>query len=277
MIIGWRGEPGNIDEPQHNKIGSITKTLLDVVGISYDILDPNNYQKQIIDAKLFCEKNQQPYAIIVRPDLFESYELGSCILDIDGLVREQAIQNIVESIDPHDLILSTTGKTSRELYEVCEIHPRGHDNNFYNVGSMGHVSAIGLEVALHQNNKVVYVLDGDGAMIMHMGSLATIGHYQPNNLIHIIFDNNSHESTGGQPTVSETIDIPSVLKACNYKNVSYIHSKSELSDVLLLPNQGLTGIVVQIKKGSRKNLGRPSDSPKKTKIRFMEKIVNGSY
>ena len=126
-----------------------------------------------------------------------------------------------------------------------------------------------------QNNNNVYILDGDGAMIMHMGSLATIGHYHPKNLTHIIFDNNSHESTGGQPTVSETIDIPSVLKACNYQNVSYIKLESELSEILKLNNDNLKGLVIQTKKGSRDDLGRPTDSPQKTKVRFMEEIANG--
>ena len=199
-----------------------------------------------------------------------------CIRDspITGINRETAIELIVKSISVNDIIVSTTGKTSRELYEVCSQNIRGHDNNFYNVGSMGHVNAIGLEIALQKDNNV-YILDGDGAMIMHMGSLATIGHYHPKNLTHIIFDNKSHESTGGQPTVSETIDIPSVLKACNYDNVSYIQSKSELSEILMLSSDGLKGLVVQTKKGSRDNLGRPSDSPQKTKVRFMEKIANG--
>ena len=134
---------------------------------------------------------------------------------------------------------------------------------------MGHANAIGLEVAL-QSKSAIYILDGDGAMIMHMGSLATIGYYQPQNLTHIIFDNKSHESTGGQATVSSTISIPKILNGCNYKNVSYIGSEKDLFTILKKPQKGLKGIVVETKNESRKDLGRPNDSPKQTKVRFME-------
>ena len=136
---------------------------------------------------------------------------------------------------------------------------------------MGHVSAIGLEIAAKSRSNI-YILDGDGAMLMHMGSLATIGYYQPQNLTHIIFDNNSHESTGGQPTVSSSLDIPKILNGCNYKDVSYIQSEIDLVNTLNKNKNGLVGLVIQTKKTSRPNLGRPADSPKKTKVRFMESI-----
>lgn len=275
IIMGWRGIPGLKDEPQHKKMGAITIEMLDTLGISHDVLSADNYQEQIIDAKLKAESALEPYVLIVEPGFFQKISSKQKqLLPIAGLNRENAIELIVNSISVDDIIVSTTGKTSRELFEVCSKNIRGHANNFYNVGSMGHVNAIGLEIAL-QNKNNIYILDGDGAIIMHMGSLATIGHYNPKNLTHIIFDNKSHESTGGQPTVSETIDISSVLKACNYENVSFVKTKSELSEVLMLYRGTLKGLVIQTKKESRENLGRPTDSPKKTKVRFMEKIKNG--
>jgi phosphonopyruvate decarboxylase len=274
IIIGWRGRPGLKDEPQHKKMGAITIEILETLGISHNVLSADKYQDQINNAKLKAETTLEPCVLIIEPGFFQKISSKKNQLPTTGIIRETAIEIIVNSISVDDIIVSTTGKTSRELYEVCSQNGRGHSNNFYNVGSMGHVSAIGLEIAL-QNNNNVYILDGDGAMIMHMGSLATIGHYHPKNLTHIIFDNNSHESTGGQPTVSETIDIPSVLKACNYQNVSYIKLESELSEILKLNNDNLKGLVIQTKKGSRDDLGRPTDSPQKTKVRFMEEIANG--
>jgi len=273
IIMGWRGRPGLKDEPQHKKMGAITIELLETLGISYDVLEADKYESQISQAKLTAEKKLEPYVLIIEPNFLKKLPSNTSQLPDHGVNREKAIKSIVESISEDDIIVSTTGKTSRELYEICSKNPRGHANNFYNVGSMGHVNAIGLEIAL-QNKNNVFILDGDGALIMHMGSLATIGHYDPKNLTHIIFDNKSHESTGGQPTVSETINIPLVLEACNYKNVSYIVTLSQLSETLLSKNKVLKGIVIKTKTGSRADLGRPNDSPQKTKIRFMEKINN---
>ena len=275
IVMGWRGKPGLKDEPQHRKMGAIMVEILDALDIPYSILNDGTYKEQIESAKIEAEKNLKPYALIVEPSFFHSTASEKINSRQVGINREIAIKCIVNSIDVDDLIVSTTGKASRELYEVCTNHSRGHNNNFYNVGSMGHVSAIGLEIAINNKNKV-YILDGDGSLIMHMGTLATIGHYNPKNLIHIIFDNNSHESTGGQPTVSETLDIRLVLESCGYKKITYVQTLLELEDSLLLPITELTGIVVQTKKSSRKNLGRPTDTPEKTKLRFMEKIIDES-
>ena len=275
ILMGWRGQPGLKDEPQHKKMGAITIQMLEALGVSYEILNKNNFKEQIEKAKLFAEKKLEPFVLIVKPNFFiDALEVEKTASN-DGVTRENAIECIVNKISLDSKILSTTGKTSRELYEICNKNLRGHHNNFYNVGSMGHVNAIGLEIAINNKNKV-YILDGDGSIIMHMGSLATIGHYKPKNLIHIIFDNNSHESTGGQPTVSESLDIRLVLESCGYKKIAYVQTLLELEDALLLTKTELTGIVVQTKKGSRKDLGRPTDTPEKIKFRFMEKIIDES-
>lgn len=273
MVMGWRGRPGFKDEPQHEKMGAITVEILDTLDIPYEILTTKNYTNQIQKAKLWSEKNLAPFVLIVEHGFFNKKPTKINTLAGLELNRESAINCIVDSINNDDIIVSTTGKTSRELYEICSSHSRGHEKNFYNVGSMGHANAIGLEIAL-QSKLTVYILDGDGAMIMHMGSLATIGYYQPQNLTHIIFDNKSHESTGGQPTVSTCLDIPKILKGCNYKNVSYIHSEKDLFNILTKNQKGLKGLVVATKNGSRSDLGRPDDSPQKTKVRFMESITN---
>ena len=274
MVMGWRGKPGFKDEPQHKKMGSITVEILDTLDIPYSVIDSSTYKEQIANAKIEAERNLKPYVLIVEPGFFDSSELKKINPSQIGVNREIAIKSIVSSIDADDLIISTTGKASRELYEVSANHSRGHNNNFYNVGSMGHVSSIGLEIALQRGDRRVYILDGDGALIMHMGSLSTIGYYQPKNLIHIIFDNESHESTGGQPTTSKTTNLSQILQGCGYKNVNSIQSELELSSILLKHHQGLLGVVVKTQVGSRDDLGRPTDTPKTTKNRFMNGLVS---
>ncbi|MBT5401781.1 phosphonopyruvate decarboxylase [bacterium] len=274
MVMGWRGRPGFKDEPQHKKMGAITVEILDALDIPYSILDSGTYKEQIESAKIGAEKNLKPYVLIVEPGFFHSTASEKINPSQVGINREIAIKCIVNSIDVDDLIVSTTGKASRELYEVSAKHPRGHNNNFYNVGSMGHVSSIGLEIALQRGDRKVYILDGDGALIMHMGSLSTIGYYQPKNLTHIIFDNESHESTGGQPTTSKTMNMSEILQGCNYENVNNIQLESELSSILLKQHQGLLGVVIKTQVGSRNDLGRPTDTPKTTKNRFMDGLAS---
>jgi phosphonopyruvate decarboxylase len=268
MLIGWRGEPGTKDEPQHKKMGNITEEMLAVLDIPYEILD-NDYEKKINNAIKLSKSRQGPSALIVKPGSFAKNNEDNVNECLSGMIREDAIKYIVSTVKKSEIILSTTGKNTRELYEVCSNSPRGHNNNFYNVGSMGYVSSIGLEVAIQKKDKLVYVLDGDGALVMHMGSLAAIGNYQPKNLVHIVFDNEVHESTGNQSTLSKAINIASIMKGCNYKRVETVFEKEALLKILNGDITGPLGIVIKVKIGSRNNLGRPTDTPKDTKIRFM--------
>ena len=270
MLIGWRGATGNKDEPQHKKMGSITEKILSILGIPYEIINNTNYKEQIRNAKLMSESKQQPCALIIKPGFFDTCNAKeSDKKHSEYMMREDAIRCIVKAAKYNDLMLSTTGKTSRELYEICTNNQRGHNNNFYNVGSMGHVSAIGLEVAIQKKDKLTYILDGDGALIMHMGTLAAIGHYHPKNLVHIVFDNEVHESTGSQPTLSKAIDIAGVMKECNYQQIETISNKKNLINILNSTITGPLGIVIKIKPGSCDNLGRPTETPKDNKTRFM--------
>jgi len=270
MLIGWRGMPSKKDEPQHKKMGVITKKILTSLDIPYTVLDDDNYIEQIKDAAVLSKSKQQSRALIVKPGFFDIYNKENRNKETKGMVREDAIKTIVGAIKDNDIILSTTGKTSRELYEVCTTNSRGHNNNFYNVGSMGHVSAIGLEVALQKRDKLTYILDGDGALIMHMGTLASIGNYQPKNLVHIVFDNKVHESTGSQPSLSNAIDIAGVMRECNYRQVETVLDNTALINILSESISGPLGIVIKVIPGSRNDLGRPTDTPKDTKIRFMD-------
>lgn len=274
LMIGWRGEPGKKDEPQHKKMGRIMMHLLKTLEISYEIMsdNPKVIEKQLEEATNFAKKNGSPYALIIRTDTFADYSCDKKDSNFE-MKREEAIIEIVKNLDKDDIIISTTGKTSRELFECREHNKQNHSNDFYTVGSMGCSSGIAFSVALQKKNKV-FVFDGDGAALMQMGSFATIGYYKPKNLYHILFDNSSYESTGGQPTVSDTVDFEKIAKACGYNYTATVKTKEELNNQIkkIKNMEGPLLIVVKIKCGSRKDLGRPTIGPIANKKSFMEKL-----
>jgi len=269
LMIGWRGEPGKTDEPQHKKMGEIMLQLLDSIDVPYSILDSDNVACELKKATKEALKNNRPYALIVKKGLFQKYDKFSVKVNNFIVKREDVIKVLVESINSSDMILSTTGFTSRELFEVSKNSGRGHENNFYNVGSMGHVGSIALEVSLQHQDRNVYVLDGDGALIMHMGGLTTIAHYSPDNLTHIVFDNAAYESTGGQTTVSYTSNLEGIMMNSGYDFVTRVDTVTGFQKALDKCNQSLSGIVMCIDQYSRGDLGRPTDTPQVTKERFM--------
>jgi phosphonopyruvate decarboxylase len=274
LIIGWRGEPGKKDEPQHKRQGIVTTGLLNVLGINYQILpdDIELAKKSIENAKEDIEKNKVPHAIIIRKGIFEKYSLQNVKNTNYGVTREDAIKTIVPLISDSAAIISTTGKTSRELFELRARDNSGHHRDFLTIGSMGHASTIALGVALEKPNKEVYCFDGDGAFIMHMGTLTSIGQQQPKNLRHIIFNNFAHDSVGGQPTASDVIDIPKIALACGYKAAFRAQNSEEivlkLNEMKLI--QGPTLLEVCVDKGARKDLGRPTKTPLENKGAFMD-------
>lgn len=276
LMIGWRGMPGEIDEPQHKKMGMSILEMLDAADIPYSILGDGNVASELAKAKYESEQNNKPYALIVKKGFFKQYLKNTSPINKTIMMRDNAIRTLVDTIDYSDIVLSTTGFTSRELFEICNTSERGHENNFYNVGSMGHIGAIGLEVALQKKNRRVYILDGDGALIMHMGALATIGHYKPKNLIHIVFDNEAYESTGGQATVSNTLNFPEIMRGCGYVYISSVDNEKILQHELANYKSSLSGIIIKVAKGSRKGLGRPTDMPSDTKKKFMNSLLNRS-
>ena len=208
LMIGWRGGPGTKDEPQHVKMGRVTIPLLETLEISYKILPDNieEAEKVIQEMKEKAEETKSPVAIIIKKGLFEEYEAKEKVKTNYEMKREDAIKAIIDNLDSSEAIISTTGKTSRELFEY-RIGGGEKPRDFYTVGSMGCSASIANSIALQKSGKKVFVFDGDGAVIMQMGALATIGHYKAKNLYHIVFDNAAHDSTGGQPTVSDTINF----------------------------------------------------------------------
>ncbi len=274
LLIGWRGEPRKKDEPQHVKQGKITLSFLETLGIPYMILPDTDEKAQQCVEQIFktMKESNSPVALIAKKETFSLYQMkecGGCSLE---LTREAAIKEVIKKLDESDVIVSTTGKASRELYEYRDSLGGDHSKDFLTVGSMGHASQIALGIALEKPERQVFVLDGDGAAIMHMGAMAIIGSQASVNFKHIILNNGCHESVGGQPTVGFSISFTDIAKACGYKialqaeNLSKIRQKIKI----LKSSDGPALLEIRVKKGARKDLGRPKISPEKNKEKFME-------
>jgi len=270
LLIGWRGEPGVNEEPQHKKMGKITLRLLDTLGIPYSTLD-DNFENKITEAIDYIEKNKSPYAIVARKGSFCEYELKNKKEKNYSLTREEAIKTIVPLLNDNDVIVSTTGMASRELFELREQRKEGHEKDFLTVGSMGHSSSIALGIALERPERNVYVFDGDGALIMHMGALAIIAQLKPKNFKHIVFNNYAHDSVGGQPTAALNINIPNLAKSNGYKAAFTAKTKAEIKDIMnkLKKIDGPALLEIKVNKGARMDLGRPTTTPMQNKESFM--------
>lgn len=274
LIIGWRGEPGVHDEPQHVKQGKVTLPLLDAMGIEHAILssDEEEAAAQVGHAAERMRATGEAYALVIRKGTFADYKLQTTVADESALTREQAIQMVAGSMDDRAVVVSTTGKISRELFEYRAAEHQGHERDFLTVGSMGHASQIALGIALHQEDRPVYCFDGDGAVIMHMGALAISGSMAPANFYHILFNNGVHDSVGGQPTVGYRIDLPEIAAACGYKTVLSVDNADDLSEVLdnLTDNEAPLFLEIKVKKGARADLGRPTTTPEENKRALMD-------
>ena len=278
LIIGWRGEPGVHDEPQHVKQGKVTCALMDAMQIPYKVLsaDQAETEAQIKEAFDSIKKNSAPYAFIIKKGTFADYTLQNNNVVEGGMTREEAIEKIMLSAPENACFVSTTGMASRELFELREKHSMGHEKDFLTVGSMGHASQIALAVALNKKSRPVYCIDGDGAAIMQMGGMATIGTRNPSNMVHIVLNNGAHDSVGGQPTVARQIDLCAIACGCGYENVVKVQTAEELDAALndSETKDKLTFIEVFVIKGARKDLGRPTKTPQENKKALMEFLAN---
>lgn len=275
LVIGWRGEPGVHDEPQHVKQGKVTLSLLDAMGIPYAVLD-ENWEGQVDEALRMIQETNGIYALIVRKGTYEEYTLQNQVASDWALGREEAIKIVVDKLREDDIVVSTTGMISRELFEYREAKEQGHVHDFLTVGSMGHASQIALGIALQKPERRVVVFDGDGALLMHMGGMAIIGDYTPKNLVHIVFNNGAHDSVGGQPTVGQKINVEAIAKAVGYADVISVDSQMSLMAAMNHVNcaviDGVSLINVNVRKGNRKDLGRPTTTPQENKNALMEEL-----
>ena len=279
LIIGWRGRPGVHDEPQHVKQGKVTTGLLDVMGISYEVLSKEEDQAAAqIDKAADALKRNEVYALVIEKDTFSEYKLQNIETNDLTMTREEAIQAAAKALAPTDVIVSTTGMISRELFEARAAWGQGHEKDFLTVGSMGHASQIALGIALNKKDRRVWCFDGDGATIMHMGSMAIVASKRPANYIHVVFNNGAHDSVGGQPTVGLKINLPEVAKAVGYSSVYSVSTIEELNFRLSVlssqSNDGPVFLEVKVKKGNRKDLGRPTTTPIENKQAFMNNLKN---
>lgn len=273
LMIGWRGEPGIKDEPQHKKQGEVTLALLESMQIPYIILDMDEAvaRTQIQEVVKAARSGSRPQAIIIRKDIFGKYKLKNEAVNTYPLSREDALKLVIDSLQEEDVIISTTGKLSRELFEYREAAGQGHKRDFLTVGSMGHSSSIALGVALEKPDRKVYCLDGDGAFIMHMGAVSNVGNLSPQNYYHILFNNGAHESVGGQPTLGFQLDIPAIAKACGYRHALVATTEEEIK-CGVREMRSLAGPVLlelKVKIASRADLGRPTTTPIENKDAFM--------
>lgn len=284
-FVSLRGEPGIFDEPQHELMGQITEQMLGLMQVEWQYLslDPAEAGKQLLHAVSVIEKNK-PFFFVVRKGTFTKEPLQKQVtkssLNERKLVKKTADQTpsryeTLTVINNHKcentVLLATTGKTGRELYEIED-----SNGNLYMVGSMGCAGSMGLGLALARPEKSVIVIDGDGSVLMRMGSLATNGFYGPNNMLHILLDNNSHDSTGGQSTVSQHVNFVEIAASCAYRHSIYVHNLKEMEHAIQEWKQTkcLTFLYMKIAKGSKDQLGRPHIKPYEVKDR-LQRFLNG--
>lgn len=275
LVIGWRGEPGVHDEPQHLYQGKMTLPLLDVLGIACCVVSDKSTKDEIMrQMEVFRETLQrgESVAFVIRKEALQ-YENKPKIKSIGQMKREDILRSILYAAKG-DILVSTTGKTSREIFELREANGEDHAHDFLTVGSMGHSSSIALGVALAKPERRVWCIDGDGAVLMHMGAMAVIGAHKPKNLIHIVVNNGAHESVGGMPTVMRTVDLPLVARGCGYEYVARVETKEALERELAeARKQGrLSLLEVMSATGSRANLGRPTVTPADNMKTLMQEI-----
>lgn len=274
LVIGWRGEPGVKDEPQHVKQGKVTTGLLNVMGINYAILprEEEAAAKQIKLAADYMKATNECFALVIEKDTFDNYKLQNVEVNDLTMTREEAIQKVAGSIEDTACIVSTTGMISRELFEARTAWNQGHERDFLTVGSMGHASQIALGIALQKPERRVYCFDGDGASLMHMGNMAITASMNCKNYVHVVFNNGAHDSVGGQPTVGLKIDLCAVAKAVGYKATYSVDTMEQLEATLAKVKNAEGPVLLQVcvKKGNRKDLGRPTTTPVQNKEALME-------
>ena len=272
FIVGWRGEPGVHDEPQHIYQGEVTIKLLEDMDIATFVIGKDTTDAEVESVMAEFRKvlaQGKDVAFVVRKGGL-SYDGKVAYKNDNTMVREEIIRHIV-AVSGEDPIVSTTGKASRELFEIREANGQAHKYDFLTVGSMGHSSSIALGVALNKPEKKIWCIDGDGAVLMHMGAMAVVGANAPKNLVHVVINNSAHESVGGMPTVAAKMDLVAIARACGYPKAVSVETFEALDRELNSARTAkeLTFIEVKCSIGARDNLGRPTTTALEIKREFM--------
>ncbi len=275
FVIGWRGEPGTQDEPQHTYQGAVTCRLLEDLGIEYAVVGPQTQEGQL---HLVMQRFRQLFsegicaALVVRRGVLEQ-EQQAGDQNAYQMEREEAIRRIAEAAGT-DPVIVTTGKAGRELFEIRTANRQGHQTDFLTVGSMGHCSSIALGIAIHKPDTKIWCVDGDGAVLMHMGALAVAGAASPQNLVHIVINNGAHESVGGMVNAARDLELAAVAGTCGYRYAVCVERYEDLDAELerARTGAGLRMIEVKCAVGSRKDLGRPGVGARENKEAFMRYV-----
>ncbi|MBQ9742970.1 MAG: phosphonopyruvate decarboxylase [Ruminococcus sp.] len=277
FVVGWRGEPGIHDEPQHIYQGEVTVKLLEDMDISTFVVSKDTTEEQVreklVEFRALLSRGKQ-VAFVIRKGALEFDGKVKYSNDC-SMCREDIIRHIAEYTGD-GVIVSTTGKASRELFEIREARGEGHEKDFLTVGSMGHASSIALEIALSKPERKVWCVDGDGAALMHMGAMALVGSNKPSNMVHILINNSAHETVGGMPTVGGDVDFTLIAKGCGYPCVVSVDDFEALDEALseACQAQELTFIEVKCSIGARDDLGRPTTTAMDNKKNFMKYLGN---
>ena len=272
FIVGWRGEPGIHDEPQHIYQGEVTIKLLEDMDIATFIIGKETTDEEVEKAmenfRTILDAGKDVAFVIRKGALTDAPKVE--YKNENTMVREEIIQHIVKA-SGEDPIVSTTGKASRELFETRVANGQSHKYDFLTVGSMGHSSSIALGVAINKPERRIWCVDGDGAVLMHMGSMAVMGANKPKNLIHVVINNAAHETVGGMPTVAGQIDLVAIAKACGYPNAVCVNTFEDLDRELeeAKSRNELSLIEVKCSIGAREDLGRPTTTALENKNNFM--------
>jgi len=271
FIVGYRGSPGLKDEPQHKFMGRITEKMFDCLEIEYEVIDGSISEsklKDIFDRIKNTLANKKQFSLIIKKDTFDK-RTNAAYANSYKLNREHIVSEIMKKIKENDLVVSTTGKISREVYEQ-----NNRNQCFLTVGGMGHASMIAFGIAENSPSKRVICLDGDGAALMHLGNLAFIGSRGVENLIHICLNNDAHESVGGMPTAAPNFKYAETAKVCGYSNIFVVQTAEEFNNLMNDFNnlKKLTFIEIKVANESRDDLARPKESALDNAISFMNYI-----
>ncbi len=279
ILIGWRGEPGIKDEPQHKKQGKVTESLLEAMEIPFIMINSMSDPLDVVGKSIRkMKKLMSPVALLASRGTFDEYEKKGYAPNRDlSLSREEAIKCIAKCIDSSSAIISTTGMISRELYEYRAEMKDSHDRDFLTVGSMGHASSIAMGIARCTPDRKVICLDGDGSVLMHMGALAILGQSNLKNLVHVVINNGVHDSVGGQPTVGFAVDFVNIARSCGYRVIETVSTMNNLCTSIGKQTRmnGPNFLEVKVRPGHRSNLIRPGGDPVENRTEFMNHLFSG--
>jgi phosphonopyruvate decarboxylase len=273
LLIGWRGMPGKKDEPQHLKMGRVTGQLLQALEIPLFILEQDETQAfEIVDEAISLALNhKKPVALLVPDNVFEEQTTRQ-LVSTYPLSREMVLQKLIQTFND-EIVVCTTGKTGREFFELNRQREKPIEKTFLTVGSMGLANHVALGIDMHVSGRVI-MIDGDGAILMHMGSMTAVGRWATDSFVHIIINNGCHESVGAQPTLGFDVDFCAIGKACGYSHVLCIREEQELINWLEndFPTKGKQLIEIRVSSTSRSDLSRPTNSPAERKNDLMKAL-----